>query len=207
MSVEAAPFEAVPYDIAVRSARTLFDQSLDVVARWFDNNDVNTGYLNHVIPETLYRAIIRRQKERVNLLSLHDWSVCSNVPIEIFLHLMNYDMDDGIPGFAYEVNLLKLEYVIWDYPDLPHRRYCLPCYNSFMRLNLPHPHNTMTLCQERIYAFGDELIDTIQYEGYWCHRCYSKPLFVIKEASESEILEGWPYNTGRIYQRPLMRCS
>lgn len=197
-------FEEVPYCRVIRSPKSLFDISLRRVAEVFDRNDINTGYLNHVIPEILYTPICEMQKVVARPLQHHDWSVCSSLHPEIYFELMNYDPEDGVPDFAYEYNYLKIEFIEMERSVFSTVRFCLPCYNTYCRHRFVDMHTTMTLCRERMYVEGEDLIGTMQWPRLWCHRCYTQPLFVIKKCDRSTYTRHL-FSQQRIYERALTK--
>lgn len=200
-------FQEVPYLRKLVSPLSLFDLAAARVCAVHSHNEVNTGYLNHVIPRIVYDSLVEARRKFNNPLEYHDWSVSKRVTREMHNMITAWSPEDGVPAFVYEYNYLKLQYVQIDVAHIPNMiRHCLPCYNNYSRHYFANDMVEMTYIQEALYEFGDELMDALQMLNHlWCHRCITQPLFVIRESTYQDVASRWPdymyYITRRVLQK------
>lgn len=167
-----------------RSLRQLALRSFVENTDW---DSINSLYVNNEFPSTLYRDMWEEQKYLANPHEYHDWSKPGHVPVEVFLKIMNYDLDDGVPNFAFEWNSVSKNFVEIHFhaPGIANipitRRICIPCYNTFARYNSCNFYGfeKFVLVRDMIILEGDALIDFMQCSNVWCSRCYNTSLFSI----------------------------
>lgn len=198
-------FEEVPYLRRPISPPSLFDIAAVRVCIVHTQNDINTGYLNGVIPRMIYDILLKVRDKVKNPLKYHDWSVSKRLPIHMHNMLTAWCPEDGIPDFVYEYNYLKVQYVEIDVVFMPNIiRHCLPCYNSYSRHYFADEMVEMYFIQRAVYEFGEDLMTSLQMlNQLWCHRCITQPLFVIRESTHEAVTRHWPFNVLEITRRQL----
>lgn len=168
--------------------RSLQDLALRSFVENMDWDSINSLYLNNEFPVTLYSRMFNMRKYLNNPHEYHDWSKPGDVPLEVYLKIMNYDIDDGVPTFAFEWNSISKQFVEIHFhsrgiPNVPlTRRVCIPCYNTFVRHNSSNFYGfeKFLLVHEMVIVEGQSLIEFMQMgNDLWCSRCYTATLFAI----------------------------
>lgn len=183
-AVEAPPactFE--PRSLQQLSLRTFVENTdWDVISSLYKNNEFSSR---------LYSSMFYERKYLDNPHEYHDWSVPNNVPIETYIKIMNYDMEDGIPSFAFQRNLVNRCFIQVHFcaPGtfaLPITdNICIPCYNTFARFNSSNFYRfkKFVLVRDQTVIEDDELIDYMQCRSNWCTCCNTTSLFAIKDGT------------------------
>lgn len=167
--------------------RSLQELALRSFVENTDWDRINSLYLSNEFPISLYGRMWNARKYLDNPHEYHDWSKPGCVPLEVFLKVMNYDNDDGVPNFAFEWNSISKQFVEIHFhsPDVLNvpvtQRVCIPCYNTFVRHNSNNffGFQKFVLVRYMVIIEGESLIDFIHSNNVWCSRCHTTSLFAI----------------------------
>lgn len=184
-----AAVEAPP--VCTFQPRSLQQLALRRFVQCTDWYDVIAMYLDHEFSDRLYEAMCCERKYLHNAHEYHDWSVANSVPIEAYLSIMNYNLKDGTPPFAFPRNLVSRCFVRVHFKSVgvlnvpAYSNLCIPCYNTYARFNSSafHRFEKFVLIRDQQLIEDDELIDYMQHTSNWCSRCNSTSLFSIRDGT------------------------